>query len=142
MWTTASADEEFGLVYLPMGNSAVDYWSSDRSPQENEFSTALVALDGETGEPRWRFQTVYKDVWDYDLEQATPSICRAERRRLFSTKQGEIYILDRVSTTAAHRDRARRAARWCGARRAHRHAALFGLATLRRPFSKNAICGA
>src|SRR5690606_31465909 len=67
MWTIASADEELGLVYLPMGNSAVDYWSSDRSPQENEFSTALVALDVETGEPAWHFQTVHKDVWDYDL---------------------------------------------------------------------------
>jgi quinoprotein glucose dehydrogenase len=32
MWTTASADEQLGLVYLPMGNSAADYYSSDRSP--------------------------------------------------------------------------------------------------------------
>ena len=24
MWTTASGDEQLGLVYLPMGNSAVD----------------------------------------------------------------------------------------------------------------------
>src|SRR5690606_29022249 len=27
MWTTASGDEQLGLVYLPMGNSAADYWS-------------------------------------------------------------------------------------------------------------------
>ena len=30
MWTTASGDEQLGLVYLPLGNSAVDYWSGSR----------------------------------------------------------------------------------------------------------------
>lgn len=104
MWTTASADERLGLVYLPMGNSAVDYWSSDRSPQENEFSTSLVALDAMTGEPRWRFQTVHKDVWDYDLgsqatlvdlPDGTPAI-------ILPSKQGEIYILDRRTGRPIH----------------------------------------
>src|SRR3546814_3894181 len=37
MWTTASGDEQFGLVYLPMGNAAADYWSGLRRPQENEY---------------------------------------------------------------------------------------------------------
>ena len=27
MWTIASGDEQLGLVYLPMGNSAADYYS-------------------------------------------------------------------------------------------------------------------
>ncbi len=104
MWTTASADEALGLVYLPMGNSAVDYYSADRSPQENEFSTALVALDATTGRPVWRFQTVHKDVWDYDLgsqaslvdlPDATPAI-------VLSSKQGDIYILDRRTGRPLH----------------------------------------
>ncbi|MDZ4813027.1 MAG: membrane-bound PQQ-dependent dehydrogenase, glucose/quinate/shikimate family [Pseudomonadota bacterium] len=104
MWTTASADEALGLVYLPMGNSAVDYYSADRSPQENEFSSALVALDATTGRPVWRFQTVHKDVWDYDLgsqaslvdlPDATPAI-------VLSSKQGEIYILDRRTGRPLH----------------------------------------
>ncbi len=67
MWTTATGDEALGLVYLPMGNSSADYWSSSRRPAENEYSTALVALDVTTGKPRWHFQTVHKDVWDFDL---------------------------------------------------------------------------
>jgi len=104
MWTTASADEALGLVYLPMGNSAVDYYSADRSPQENEFSSALVALDATSGRVVWRFQTVHKDVWDYDLgsqaslvdlPDATPAI-------VLSSKQGEIYILDRRSGRPLH----------------------------------------
>lgn len=100
MWTIASGDEALGLVYLPMGNSAVDYWSSDRSPQENLFSTALVALDVTTGRPTWRFQTVHRDVWDYDLgSQATlidfPTAAGATPALVLTSKQGDIYILDR-----------------------------------------------
>ncbi len=100
MWTIASSDEALGLVYLPMGNSAVDYWSGSRSPQENAFSTALVALDVRTGRPRWSFQTVHRDVWDYDLgAQATlvdfPMGAGAVPALILPSKQGDIYVLDR-----------------------------------------------
>jgi quinoprotein glucose dehydrogenase len=100
MWTIASGDEALGLVYLPMGNSAVDYWSGSRSPQENAFSTSLVALDVTSGRPRWRFQMVRRDVWDYDLgAQATlidyPSGSGAIPALILPSKQGDIYVLDR-----------------------------------------------
>lgn len=100
MWTIASGDEALGLVYLPMGNSAVDYWSGSRRPQENAFSTSLVALDVTTGRPRWRFQTVRRDVWDYDLgAQATlvdfPVGAGTVPALILPSKQGDIYILDR-----------------------------------------------
>lgn len=97
MWTIASGDEALGLVYLPMGNSAVDYWSGSRSEAENRYSTSLVALDVTTGRPAWSFQTVRADVWDYDLgSQATlvdlpggvPAI-------ILPSKQGDMYVLDR-----------------------------------------------
>lgn len=100
MWTTATADEALGLVYLPMGNSAVDYWSSDRSDAENTYSSSLVALDVTSGRPAWRFQTVHKDVWDYDLgSQATlvdvPGAGGAVPALVLPTKTGEIFVLDR-----------------------------------------------
>ncbi|WP_245198487.1 pyrroloquinoline quinone-dependent dehydrogenase [Jiella mangrovi] len=104
MWTQATGDEELGLVYLPLGNSSVDYYAGNRSEAENQWSTSLVALDVTTGKPVWQFQTVRKDVWDYDLgSQATlidfpgkdgggttPAI-------LLPSKQGDIYILDRAT---------------------------------------------
>ena len=103
MWTTATGDEELGLVYLPMGNSSVDYYGSNRSELENQWATGLVALNALTGEPIWDFQTVYHDVWDYDLGsqatlldfptgggETTPAI-------LLPSKQGDIYILDRAT---------------------------------------------
>jgi len=100
MWTIASGDEQLGLVYLPMGNSAVDYWSSTRRPAENQYATSLVALDVTTGKPRWSFQAVHKDVWDYDFGgQATlvdfPVGAGTVPAMVLPSKQGDIYILDR-----------------------------------------------
>jgi quinoprotein glucose dehydrogenase len=100
MWTTASGDEALGLVFLPMGNSAVDYYGSNRSDAENTYATSLVALDAETGKPVWHFQTVHYDVWDYDLgSQASlidfPTAAGPVPALVLSSKQGDIYILDR-----------------------------------------------
>lgn len=98
MWTTAVADEELGLVYLPMGNSAVDYYGSNRTEAENEYSTALVALDATTGEVAWHFQTLYRDVWDYDLgSQSTLLDWNGTPAIIVPSKQGDIYILDRAT---------------------------------------------
>ena len=96
MWTTAVADEELGYVYLPLGNSSVDYYGSNRSEAENEYATSLVALDATTGEEAWHFQTVRHDVWDYDLgSQATLLDWQGTPAVLLPSKQGDIYILNR-----------------------------------------------
>jgi len=100
MWTIASGDEQLGLVYLPMGNAAADYYSSLRRPAENQYATSLVALDVTTGKPRWHFQAVNKDVWDYDFgAQATlidyPAGGATVPALVLPSKQGDIYILDR-----------------------------------------------
>lgn len=100
MWTTASGDDALGLVYLPMGNSAVDYWSGSRTPAEDFFATSLVALDVTTGRPRWRFHLAHHDVWDYDLgAQGTlidfPTGGGTVPAIVVPSKQGDIYVLDR-----------------------------------------------
>ncbi|MBC7282000.1 membrane-bound PQQ-dependent dehydrogenase, glucose/quinate/shikimate family [Hoeflea sp.] len=100
MWTLASGDEELGLVYLPMGNSSVDYYGGNRSEAENEFSTSVVAVDVETGDVVWKFQTVHYDVWDYDLgSQPTlidfPGENGPVAAMILPSKQGPIFILDR-----------------------------------------------
>lgn len=102
MWTIAAGDEELGLVYLPMGNSSVDYWGGNRSEAENTYSTALVALDVSSGEVAWSFQTIHYDVWDYDLG-SQPSLVDFPADNgtipalVLPTKQGQIYVLDRRS---------------------------------------------
>jgi quinoprotein glucose dehydrogenase len=102
MWTIAAADEELGLVYLPLGNSAVDYYGSNRSELENEYATALVAVDAASGEDVWHFRTVYNDVWDYDLGSQPslvdfPTADGSIAAIVLSTKQGDIYVLDRAT---------------------------------------------
>ena len=102
MWTTAAGDEELGLVYLPLGNSSVDYYGSNRSELENEYATSLVAVDVTTGNDVWHFQTVHNDVWDYDLgSQPTlidfPAADGPRPAVVLASKQGDIYILDRAT---------------------------------------------
>jgi len=102
MWTTASGDERLGLVYLPLGSTAADYVSADRTGPQLDYATSLVALDVATGKPRWHFQTVHHDVWDYDLgSQATlvdfPTAAGAVPAVVLPSKQGDIYVLNRAT---------------------------------------------
>lgn len=99
-WTTMSGDESLGLVYVPMGNTAGDYWSSSRGPLEKQVSSSLVALDVATGKPSWTFQAVHMDVWDYDLgSQGTlvdfPTAGGQVPAIILPGKQGDLYVLDR-----------------------------------------------
>jgi len=100
-WTIFSGDDALGLVYVPMGNSSVDYWSGNRREFEKPYSTALVALDVTNGSVRWVFQTVHNDVWDYDLGSQGSLIDfpvgngRTVPAVVLPTKMGDIYVLDR-----------------------------------------------
>ena len=103
MWTTASGDERLGLVYLPLGSTAADYWSSDRKGPQLDYATSLVALDVTTGKPRWNFQTVHNDVWDYDLgSQATLVDVGGVPAVVLPSKQGDIYVLNRETGQPLH----------------------------------------
>jgi quinoprotein glucose dehydrogenase len=100
MWTSAAGDDALGYVYVPLGNSAVDFYGANRKPFENQYSSAVVALDVTTGKPVWSFQTVHYDVWDYDLgSQPTLADVPTSSGRvpaiIIPSKQGEIYVLDR-----------------------------------------------
>jgi len=69
MWAfSASIDTERGIVYLPISGPAANYYGGDR-PGNNVYANSVVALDAETGEYKWHFQTVHHDIWDSD----TPS---------------------------------------------------------------------
>lgn len=99
-WAPMSGDDEFGLVYLPTGNSTPDYWGAHRSKGTEQYGTSVVALDIETGEARWSFQIVHHDVWDYDVSpQPTlidfPTANGIVPALVQTSKSGQMYILDR-----------------------------------------------
>ncbi|WP_157019362.1 glucose/quinate/shikimate family membrane-bound PQQ-dependent dehydrogenase [Mesorhizobium xinjiangense] len=100
MWSTASADEELGLVYLPLGNQTPDQLGAGRSENVERFSSSIVALELDTGRLRWVHQTVHHDLWDMDVP-AQPSLVDVTTddglvpALVGPTKQGDIYVLDR-----------------------------------------------
>jgi quinoprotein glucose dehydrogenase len=100
MWSAAAGDDQLGYVYLPIGNSAVDYYGGNRKEYENEYSSSVVAVDVTTGKPVWHFQTVHYDVWDYDLGSQPslidfPTDHGAVPALVLASKQGQFFILDR-----------------------------------------------
>jgi quinoprotein glucose dehydrogenase len=99
-WGPMVGDDSLGMVYIPTGNSAADYFSATRSPNENRVASSIVALDAATGEERWVFQTVHKDVWDYDIgSQPTlfeyPTAGGPVPAMMIPTKRGQLFVVNR-----------------------------------------------
>ena len=69
VWSMMSCDAERNLVYLPVTAPTSHFFGGMR-PGNNLFGTSLVAVDAESGEREWHFQTVHHDIWDYDLPAA------------------------------------------------------------------------
>ena len=98
VWTYMSCDEEAGLVYLPFGTPVNDFWGGDR-PGDNLFGESLVAVDMNTGERRWHYQTTRHGLWDYDLPAAPVLLDTPEGRKLAAqvTKQALLFVFDRLT---------------------------------------------
>lgn len=99
-WSVSSADEQLGLIYVPLGNRTPDQLGMGRSPAVERFSSSVVALELETGRVRWVRQTVHHDLWDMDvpaqpalLDLTTPN--GTVPALVAPTKQGDVYVLDR-----------------------------------------------
>lgn len=99
-WGVYTADPALNMVYLPLGNATPDYYGGRRRPFDNEYSSSVVALDITTGQPRWHYQTVHHDVWDFDLPIG-PSLVdlpvggTVVPALIQTTKRGEFFVLDR-----------------------------------------------
>ena len=83
----------------------VDHVVVVRSTGELADVARLVSshrLDVATGQPRWSFQTVHHDIWDYDLPPAPGLIDIVRNGRTIPAlaqvgKTGYMFILDRVT---------------------------------------------
>ena len=101
MWTAAAYDDRLGLVYAPLGNATPDYFGQGRPANADHYNASLVALDVETGRPRWSFRTVNHDIWDYDLP-SQPALIDLDDGKggtlpavLQTTKRGQLFLLNR-----------------------------------------------
>ena len=100
-WNSLVYDEELNLLYIGVGNGAP--WSrAIRSPGGGDdlFLTAIVAVDADTAEMKWYYQTVPGDNWDYssamDIALGELTVDGALRKVLLQApKNGFFYVIDR-----------------------------------------------
>jgi quinoprotein glucose dehydrogenase len=100
-WSGMSLDTQRGLLYVPTGSAAFDFYGANRTG-DDLFANSLIALKADTGERVWHFQEVHHDIWDRDLP-SPPSLVTIRRNGrdidavAQTTKQGFLYVFDRVT---------------------------------------------
>jgi quinoprotein glucose dehydrogenase len=100
-WSGISVDPDRGLVFVPTGSPAFDFWGGDRLGA-NLFGDCLLVLDAASGKRVWHFQLVHHDLWDRDLPQAPVLVTvRRDGRDVAAvaqaTKSGYVFVFDRVT---------------------------------------------
>ncbi len=102
-WAGMAVDEETGILYVPTGSAAPDFYGGVRKGA-NLYANSLLALDADTGKRLWHFQFTHHDLWDRDLP-APPNLITVERRGkkikavAQVTKQGLVFVFDRKTGT-------------------------------------------
>ena len=100
-WAPMSADPELDIVYVPTDPPTVDYFGGHH-PGDNLFATSILALNAQTGERVWHFQTVHHDIWNYDNPHA-PNLVNivvdgeAIPALVQTTKQSFAYTFNRAT---------------------------------------------
>ena len=98
-WPGLVADVKRGLVFVPTGSAAFDFYGADRHG-DNLFANSIICLDANTGERKWHFQAVKHDVWDLDFPSAPLLITVRQNGKLVDAvaqagKDGFVYVLNR-----------------------------------------------
>jgi quinoprotein glucose dehydrogenase len=105
-WAGMALDAERGVVYVPTGSAAYDFYGADR-PGANLYANSLLALDAATGQRKWHYQMVHHDLWDRDLP-APPNLFTLERdgRRIPAvaqiTKSARVFVFNRETGEPLH----------------------------------------
>ena len=99
VWGQISADEDLGLVYLPVELPTGDYYGGHR-PGNGLFGESLVAVDLQTGKRRWHYQLVHHGIWDFDIPCAPILVDITVNGRTVKavaqpTKQAFLYVFNR-----------------------------------------------
>jgi len=98
-WPGMTLDAKRGLVFVPTGSAASDFYGANRSG-DNLYANCLLAIEVATGKLRWHYQLVRHDVLDRDLPSA-PTLVTLNRNGkpldalVQTTKQGYVFVLER-----------------------------------------------
>jgi len=100
-WAGMSVDTKRGIVYVPTGSAAADFYGADRIG-DDLFANCLLALNAETGQRIWHFQGVRHDIWDRDFP-SPPTLLTVKHDGkdvdavAQTSKQGYVYLFDRLT---------------------------------------------
>jgi len=102
-WSGMSVDRKRGILYVPTGSAAYDFYGANREGS-NLFANCLLALDAKTGKRIWHFQFVHHDILDRDAP-APPNLVTVTHngKKIDAvaqvTKQGYVFLFDREKGT-------------------------------------------
>ena len=100
-WAGMAVDPRRGIVYVPTGSAAFDFYGGDRVG-DNLFANCLLALNAKTGERIWHFQGVKHDIWDRDFPSPPVLLTVLHEGKKVdavaqTSKQGFVYLFDRTN---------------------------------------------
>jgi len=101
VWAMMSADPELGLLYAGVELPQADTVGTTRFG-DALFSETLVALDIETGQRKWHYQTEHHGLWDRDIPAPATLFDlmidgRMVKALALPTKQAYLFVLDRTT---------------------------------------------
>ena len=102
-WDSMSYDPETNTLMFGTGNGAPwDRVKRSAGKGDNLFLSSIVAVDADTGEYKWHYQTTPGDDWDFDstqtLIQADLTIDGKPRKVVMqAAKNGFFYVIDRTT---------------------------------------------
>ncbi len=105
-WPGMSLDEKRGLVFVPTGSAAADFYGADRLG-DNLYANCLLAIEAATGKLRWHYQFVKHDLLDRDVPTAPTLVTLNIKGKQVDalaqpTKQGYVFVLRREDGTPVY----------------------------------------
>ncbi len=103
IWNGITYDPEFNTVYFGTGNGSP--WNPKiRSPEggDNLFLCSIVAVDADTGEYKWHYQTTPGEAWDYNSSMDIvlidlPHGGQTIKALVHAPKNGFFYVINRAN---------------------------------------------
>ncbi len=92
-WLGGTFDATTGLAYFGTGNPAP--WNSHLRPGDNLYTASTVALDVDSGQIKWSYQTTPHDGWDYDgVNEFVTFDMNGKRFGAKADRNGFFYVID------------------------------------------------
>lgn len=103
VWDSMAYDPETNLLYFGVGNGSP--WNPNTRTAgegDNLYLSSMVAVDADSGEYHWHYQTTPGEAWDYTATQhmilAELDIAGETRKVIMQApKNGFFYVLDRLT---------------------------------------------